>query len=129
MLEPGSIVIMVTIPIAIVLHVVHGATVAFLEAFAEFPAILSVDRGTFEYIMIIGIGVTMIHVVAACGFNAFTESLPLRIAVAVGGAIPAAITILVLVLILRGAGLRRARIGFLRGGLGRYRSGHAERES
>src|SRR3569833_2281758 len=115
-LEAGSIVIMVTIPIAIVLHMVHGAAVAFLEAFAEFPTILSVDRGAFEDIVIVRIGVTMINVVAACGYNTIAEALPLRVAVAVGCAIPVAITILVLVLILRGAGLWCVWFGFLCGG-------------
>jgi len=107
LLQLGSIV--VTITIAVMLHVIHGATIAFLKAFAEFSTILSVDRRAFENVVIVCVGVTVIHVVTAGRFYAFTESLTLWVAIAIRGAIPVAIAILVLILRLRSAGLRGAR--------------------
>jgi hypothetical protein len=101
------IVIVVVIAVAVMSHVIHGATVPFLEAFAEFSTILSVDWGTLEDVMIVGVGVAVIHVIAASGFNTFTEALPLGVAITIGSPIPVAIAILVL--ILRSTVLRRVR--------------------
>lgn len=108
---------MVAITVA-VLHVIHGATVAFLEAVTEFATIAFVDWGMFVHLMVVGIGVTAVHIVAASSFHTFSEALALGISIAVGSPIPVAITILVLIRILRSAILRSARRGcFLRGGL------------
>ena len=130
-LQLGSIIVTVTIAVAVMLHVVHGAAIAFLEAFAEFAAIMLVDRRMLVDLMVVGIGMTAIHVVTTRCFNAFTEALTLWIAVAVRGAIPIAITVLVLILRLRSAILRRVRWWrrFLGGGLDGCRSGHAEGKS
>jgi hypothetical protein len=95
-LELRSIV--VTITIAVVLHVVHGAAIAFLEAVAEFATVAFVDRRMLVDLMIVGICVTAIHVITTSCLHTFTEALALRVTIAVGGAIPVAIAILVLIL-------------------------------
>src|SRR5947207_189607 len=128
LLELGSIV--VTITIAVVLHVVHGAAIAFLEAIAELTAVMFVDRRVFVHLVIVCIGPAMVHIVATCRFNTFTEALALRVTITIRRAIPIAITIAVLVLILRlrSAVLRRVRWWwrFLGGGLDGCGRSHAE---
>jgi|KBSSwiStaDraftv2_1062776.scaffolds.fasta_scaffold11915_10 hypothetical protein len=131
-LELRSIV--VTITIAVVLHVVHGAAIAFLEAIAELTAVMFVDRRVFVHLVIVCIGTAMVHIVATCRFNAFTEALALRVTITIRRAIPITITIAVLVLILRlrRAVLRRARWWwwrFLGGGLDGCGRSHAEGKS
>ena len=50
------IVTAVTITVAIMLHMVHGAAIAFLEAITEFTTIMFVDRRMFVDLVIVGIG-------------------------------------------------------------------------
>jgi hypothetical protein len=101
-LEVGLIVvaITVTITVTIVFHMIHGAAIAFFEAFAEFAAIMFVDGRMFVHLVIVGVGVAAVHIVPACSFDTLAKSLALRVAVAVGGAIPVAIAVLILVLVL-----------------------------
>jgi hypothetical protein len=120
-----AIAVVVTIMIAVVLHVIHGATVAFFKALAEFAPIMFVDGRVLVHLMIVGVGVTAIHVIPASGFNTFTEALPLRISVSVWSAIPVAITILILALGLGSAVLRIAWVLLLGGSLDGCRGGHA----
>ena len=119
----------VTIVVPIALHMVHGAAIAFFEAVAEFSAIPLINGRVLVDLMIVGIGMTMVHEITTGCLNTFAEPLALRITVLVGSAIPVAIAILVLVLVLRRAGLRRSRIGFLRAGLDGDWRGHAEGKS
>jgi hypothetical protein len=128
-LKLGSIV--VTVTIAVVLHVVHGAAIAFLEAIAELTAVMFVDRRVFVHLVIVRIGPAMVHIVATCRFNAFTEALALRVTITIRRAIPIAIAVLVLILRLRSAVLRRAWWWwrFLGGSLDGCGRSHAEGKS
>ena len=111
-LEVGLIVVTVTITVTIVFHMVHGAAIAFFEAIPEYPAIALIDGRMFVDVVVVCIGVAMLHVVASSGFHAFVEALALHIAIAVGGAIPIAILIAVLIL-----GCTGCRLCFMRDGL------------
>ena len=121
----GSIIV----AIAVMLHVIHCAAIAFLEAVPEFATVALVDGWVLVHLVVVGVGVTAIHVIAAGGFHTFTEALALRVAIPIGSAIP--VTATILILILWGAVLRRARWWrrFLGGGLDRCRRGHAEGKS
>jgi hypothetical protein len=128
-LEMGLIVT-ISIPITVMLHMIHGAAIAFLEAIAEFASITFVDGRMFVYLVIVGIGVTTVHIIAAGSFDTFMEALALRVAIPVGGSIPVAIAVLILILGLRSAILRGARRWrFLSGSRDGCRRGHAESES
>jgi hypothetical protein len=123
------IVTAITIAIAVMLHVVHSAAITCLEAVAEFATVAFVDRRMLVHLVIIGIGVTAIHVVTAGSLYTFTEALALRVAITVGSAIPIAIAILILVLSLGSAVLRIARVLLLGGCLDCCRGCHAESQS
>jgi len=88
--------IAIAIAVSVMLHVIHGAAVACLETIAEFATIPLVDGRVLVDLVIVSVRVTAIHVVAASGFNAFTEALALRVTVAIGSAIPIAVLVLVL---------------------------------
>jgi len=132
-LELRAIIVAVTI--AIMLHVIHGAAIAFLEALAELAAIVVVDRRVLIHLVIVGIGLVVIHVVAASSFHALAEPLPLRVAIGIRCTVPVAIAItvaiLILILVLRGAVLRsaRGRRWFLGRHFDRCWRGHAECKS
>ena len=93
-----SAVVTITITIAVVAHVVHGAAVAFLEACPEVALFfVAADRRMLVHLVIIGVSVTAVLVVMASCFHAFVEPLTLGIAVVIGIALPVA-TILILIL-------------------------------
>ena len=121
--------ITIAIAVAVMLHVVHSAAITCLEAVAEFATVAFVDRRMLVHLVIIGIGVTAIHVVTAGSLYTFTEALALRVAITVGSAIPIAIAILILVLSLGSAVLRIARVLLLGGCLDCCRGRHAESQS
>src|SRR3569623_1948702 len=107
------------------LHVVNSAAITCLEAVAEFATVAFVDRRMLVHLVIIGIGVTAIHVVTAGSLYTITEALALRVAITVGSAIPIAIAILSLGC----AVLRIARVLLLGGRLDCCRGCHAESQS
>jgi hypothetical protein len=124
-----GLVVVTAVTITIMPHMIHGAAVAFFEAVTEFAAVAFVNRRMLVDLMIVGVGVAAIHVVTTSRFHTFAESLPLRVPIAIGSAIPVAIAILVLTLRLGGAVLRITRILLLGGSLDCHRGGHAESES
>lgn len=115
----------VTIAVATVAHVVHGAAIPFFETFAEVVlGFVATNRRMLVHLVVIGVSVTAIHVIVAGRFHAFMEALALIVAVVIRIALPIAA---ILVLILRGAvlgvwGRRRLLCRSLDG----YRSGHAK---
>jgi hypothetical protein len=125
----GLVIIMVaavTIVVAIMLHMIHGAAIAFLEALAVVVArFIALNRGMLVHPAVIGVGVSTVREVATGSFHAIMKALSLRVAVVVGRAIPIAITILILTLGLGSAVLRVARVLLLGGSLDCYRGGHA----
>jgi hypothetical protein len=124
-----AVTITISIAVAVMLHVVHCAAITFLEAVAEFAAVVLVDWRMLVHLVIIGIGVTAIHVVTARSLDTFTEALALGVAITVGSAIPIAIAILILVLSLGSAVLGIARVLLLGGCLDCCRGCHTESES
>jgi hypothetical protein len=119
--DQGLSPVIVTIVIALMFHVIHGTMIAFLEALSEYATIAFVDRRMLVYLVIVGVGMTVVHIIAAGSFYAFTEPLTLRILIAVWRAIPGAIPILILILVLRWWGLCDS--------FDCRRCGHAEGES
>jgi hypothetical protein len=92
--------------VAIVPHVFHRAPVAFAEAFAEFSASVSFDRGVFVHPVIVGVSMTVFaHVVPSC-LHTLMKTLALCITVFRWRLIPA-----VLIVIL-GEGRVRDRLRF-----------------
>lgn len=90
------VAIVVTIVVTIMLHMVHGAAVAFTETFAECSAVPFIHRRTFVDIVVIRVGVAMVDVVPAGRFDAFVEPGTLGVLVGVRYTIPVVISILVL---------------------------------
>jgi len=95
------------ITIMIALHMVHSASVAFTEAFAEVLASFTFDGRVLVHFMVVGIGMAMLTEIVPCSFNALVESALLCIAVFGGRLIPA-----VLIMILRETGARDG-LGFM----------------
>ncbi len=91
-LETGLIVV-------VVLHVIHGTSVAFSEAIAEILASAFVDGRVLVYVVVIGVSVTVFVEVVARGFDALLISAALRIAVFRGRLVPS-----VMIVILKDAG-------------------------
>jgi hypothetical protein len=109
-LEVGLIIaIVITVAIAIMLHVIHGAPIALFEAFAKIVAGFSLVRGVLIHLVVIGIGVAMLAVVLSRSFNALVKTALLCVAISRWCRIPA-----VVVLVLGGArsGLCFMRISF-----------------
>ena len=100
---------LVVVMVAIVLHMIHGATITLSEAFAKLVASCSLVRRVLVHLMVIGIGVTMLAVVMPGCFNALVKTALLNIAVVSGSSVP---TVVVLVLRRRGCRLRFVRAGF-----------------
>lgn len=87
------------VAIAFVPHVFRSAPIAFLETFAESPAVVFVNGRMLVDIMVVGIGMPMVSEVAASGLDALVEAAALGvIPVGVRWTIPVAITILILIL-------------------------------
>jgi hypothetical protein len=105
-LEVGLVV-----AIVIAFHMVHGAAITFLEAFAEVLASLSFNGRVLVHFMVVGIGMATLAEIVPCSFNALVETALLRIAVFGGRLVPA-----VVIVILResrsGDGLCFMRAGF-----------------
>lgn len=78
---------------------IHGASIAFLEAFAEGSAVVFIYRRMLVDIVVVGICMPMVSEVAASGFDAFVETAALCVVlVGIRGTIPVAIPILILIL-------------------------------
>lgn len=67
------------VAIAIMLHVVHGATIALAETFAEGPAVMFINRRMLVNLVVIRVGMAMISEVAARSFNTFMEAATLGV--------------------------------------------------
>ena len=92
-LEVGLVVV------AIVFHVIHGATIAFFESIAEIAAgLVALDWRMLVCVVIIRIGMVVIGIVVSRRFHAFVKAAAFGVLVLIRRPIPIVITVLILIL-------------------------------